>query len=94
MTGATYSYQTNESYSYDANGNRINTGYSTTTNNRLVSDGVYNYTYDNEGNRTRRTRISDGSVTEYTWDRRNRLTNVTERATVGGVATKSTAYVY
>jgi hypothetical protein len=94
LTGATYTYQTNESYSYDANGNRTNTGYSTTTDNRLASDGVYNYTYDNEGNRTRRTKISDGSVTDYTWDYRNRLTNVTERATVGGAATKSTDFVY
>jgi YD repeat-containing protein len=27
ITAATHSYQTNESYSYDANGNRTNTGY-------------------------------------------------------------------
>jgi len=49
---------------------------------------------DNEGNRTRRTKISDGTVTDYTWDYRNRLTNVTERATVGGAAVKSTDFVY
>ena len=39
-----------ESFSYDANGNRTMTGYSTGTGNRLLSDGTYNYTYDDEGN--------------------------------------------
>ncbi len=32
---------------------------------RVTSDGTYNYTYDDEGNRTRRTSISTGEVTEY-----------------------------
>ena len=31
----------------------------------------------NEGNRTRRTKVSDGSYEDYTWDHRNRLTKVT-----------------
>src|SRR5207302_10796553 len=33
VTAATHSYQANEAYTYDANGNRTNTGYSTGTNN-------------------------------------------------------------
>ena len=37
----------NESFSYDANGNRTGT---TGTDNRLTTDGTYNYAYDNEGN--------------------------------------------
>jgi RHS repeat-associated protein len=95
LTVADYNYQTDEAYSYDANGNRTNTGYDTDPNNRLASDGVYNYQYDDEGNRTRRTRISDESVTEYTWDHRNRLTSVTERAGgVGTAATKVVEYKY
>jgi YD repeat-containing protein len=93
LTGETYSYQTNESHSYDANGNRTNTGYDTDANNRLASDGEYDYEYDDEGNRTRRTRISDGSYTDYTWDYRNRLTSVTDR-TSEGVATKAVNYTY
>ena len=93
LTGETYSYQSNESHSYDANGNRTNTGYDTDPNNRLASDGVYDYEYDAEGNRTRRTRISDGSYTDYTWDYRNRLTSVTDR-TSEGVATKVVNYTY
>jgi RHS repeat-associated protein len=77
LTGATYSGQSNETYGYDLNGNRTNAGYQTTTNNRLQTDGTYNYTYDDEGNLTQRTTIATNEVTEYTWDYRNRLTQVT-----------------
>ncbi len=64
---------TDESYSYDANGNRTMSGYSTTANNQLTTDGTYNYTYDDEGNRLTRTKISNGKIEEYIWDHRNRL---------------------
>lgn len=76
LTAATHSGGGNESYSYDSNGNRTNTGYSTGTNNQLSSDGTYNYTYDNEGNLTQKTTISTGAYVTYTWDYRNRLTDV------------------
>jgi hypothetical protein len=48
VTGATYTgtnQPANESYSFDKNGNRTNTGYSTGTNNQLTSDGTFNFTY-------------------------------------------------
>lgn len=77
LTGATYSGQGNESYGYDLNGNRTNVGYQTTSNNRLQTDGTYSYTYDDEGNLTQRTTNATNEVTEYTWDYRNRLTQVT-----------------
>ncbi len=83
VTGASYTgtgQPANESYSYDSNGNRTNTGYTTGTNNQLTSDGTFNYTYDAEGNRITRTRISSDPandyLTSYTWDYRNRLTDV------------------
>jgi len=64
-------YQTDEGYSYDSNGNRTNTGYDTGGYNRLTSDGTFDYTYDDEGNRGTRTRISqdpaDDYLTEYEW---------------------------
>jgi YD repeat-containing protein len=94
LAGATYTYQSTEAYSYDANGNRANTGYSTGDGNRMTSDGTYNYQYDNEGNRTKRTNIATGAVTEYTWDYRDRLTKVTERASAEGAATKVVEYSY
>jgi YD repeat-containing protein len=34
--------------------------YLTGENNQLLSDGTYNYEYDNEGNRIRRTEIATG----------------------------------
>jgi RHS repeat-associated protein len=65
-----------ESYGYDLNGNRNTSGYQTGSGNRLLADGTYTYTYDAEGNLISRTRQSDGQLTTYTWDYRNRLTEV------------------
>jgi RHS repeat-associated protein len=93
LTGADHSYQTDETYTYDANGNRTMTGYSTGTNNQLTNDGTYTYEYDNEGNRTKRTKTSDSSYTVYTWDYRNRLTNVTEKNSSNTVLS-TVDYVY
>jgi RHS repeat-associated protein len=76
LTVADHDYQTDESYSYDVNGNRTMSGYSTGADNRLLSDGVYNYAYDNEGNRISKTEIATGAATHYTWDHRNRLVEV------------------
>ncbi|UBF30104.1 hypothetical protein K9N68_38650 (plasmid) [Kovacikia minuta CCNUW1] len=81
-----------EGYSYDANGNRTNSGYQTGTNNQLSSDGVYNYTYDDEGNLKTRTEIANSSnVRTFTWDYRNRLTGLMD--TVNGITQQST-YTY
>ncbi|MFN0020614.1 MAG: RHS repeat domain-containing protein [Pirellulaceae bacterium] len=88
LTGADHSTQSDETYTFDANGNRTMSGYTTTTNNLTTSDGTYNYTYDDEGNRTRKTNISTGAYEQYTWDYRNRLTNVTSK-TAGGTVTKT-----
>ena len=63
LTGTNNTSQPNEAYSYDANGNRTNTGYQTGANNQLLRDGTYSYTYDNEGNRTSRTNIATGKLT-------------------------------
>jgi RHS repeat-associated protein len=77
----------NAAYSYDKNGNRTMTGYSTTTGNRLSSDGTYSYTYDNEGNLTTQTTIATGAQTVYSWDYRNRLTEVVVKNSSGGTVT-------
>jgi RHS repeat-associated protein len=65
-----------QTFSYDTNGNRTMSGYTTGPGNELTSDGVYNYTYDNEGNTLTQTEIATGQVTYFTWDYRNRLTEV------------------
>ncbi len=82
-----------ETYTYDLNGNRTMTGYVTTAGNRLQSDGVYNYTYDNEGNVLTQTRISNGEVFEFTWDYRNRLTKIVLKNS-GGTILKEERFTY
>ena len=93
LTAADHDYQTNESYSYDATGNRTMTGYTTGSNNQLTDDGTYSYTYDGEGNRLTRTNDSTSASTEYTWDFRNRLTKVTDKDSYGTV-TQVVEYTY
>src|SRR4029453_170972 len=85
LLAADHTGQTDESYSYDVNGNRTMSGYSTTTKNRPSSDGTYNYTYDDEGNRLTRTNIATGAKEEYTWDWRNRLTKIKFKDSGGNV---------
>jgi RHS repeat-associated protein len=82
-----------EAYTYDKNGNRTLGGYVTGVGNKLLSDGTYNYQYDAEGNRTKRTNIATGVVDEYVWDYRNRLTAVTSKDAVG-VVTQTVGYEY
>ena len=95
LTGVTHTNGSfaSESYSYDATGNRTMTGYSTTTGNRLASDGTYNYAYDDEGNMTTRTEIATGNQTLYTYDYRNRLTEVDTKP-FGGSQTVLAQYTY
>src|SRR5205085_2062222 len=82
-----------ETYTYDANGNRTMNGYTTTAGNRLTSDGTYNYTYDNEGNLTTQTKISDGAQTIYSYDYRNRVTDVAVK-NAGGTTVTHDVFTY
>jgi RHS repeat-associated protein len=93
LTDADHTGQTDEAYTYDDNGNRIMTGYVIGSNNRITSDGTYDYEYDNEGNRTAKETIATGAREEYTWDHRNRLTKVTFRSGSGTV-TKTVDQAY
>ena len=77
-----------EFYTYDANGNRVSSsrhgeGYVTDANNRLVSDGTYNYEYDNQGNLISQTEIATGKIQELEWDYRNRLVAFVDRDAAG-----------
>jgi RHS repeat-associated protein len=82
-----------EAYIYDLNGNRINTGYTIDPDNRLRSDGSYNYLYDPEGNRPKRTEIATGIVDNYTWDYRNRLVSIVTVAS-GDAVLQTVEYEY
>ena len=100
ITSATYTganQPANESYSFDKNGNRSMTGYSTGLNNLMTSDGTFNYQHDADGNQTVRTRISNSYATDYkttySWDYRNRLTDV-EYYDNNGLLTKHVHYIF
>ena len=93
LTDAEYDFQSNEDYIYDENGNRINTGYNTGENNQLLSDGIYSYEYDGEGNRIRRTELASGKFTEYIWDYRNRLEQVITQDSNGNIL-NTAGYTY
>jgi RHS repeat-associated protein len=88
----TYSYDADSqvlsdgrsSTSYDANGNRNTTGYTTTYANELSSDGTYSYTYDAEGNLTVKAAINGSVIWDYQYDNANRLTQAVEYTPQGG----------
>jgi RHS repeat-associated protein len=69
-----------ESYSYDLNGNRTGTGYSTTVMNETATSPGTTYTYDAAGNMI--AAKTGSTITTYTYDYRNRLTEVTQNGTV------------
>jgi RHS repeat-associated protein len=101
-TPTTYTYDaTNQllsdsttSYSYDANGNRTNSGYATGPANELTTDGTWNYFYDNEGNLTKKTKIATGETWTYTYDNLNHLVQAQDRVTDGGTIIQTVGYKY
>lgn len=67
---------TSSNWSYDAAGNRTNTGYSHDDLNRMLTSPGMVYEYDVLGNRTWRNRtVNDGTAQRNTWDLTNRLTS-------------------
>ncbi|MEE3718769.1 hypothetical protein V2H45_18665 [Tumidithrix elongata RA019] len=93
LTGADYSFQTDESYTYDDNGNRTNAGYVTGVNNRLLEDNKYRYEYDLVGNRTKRTDKLTGEETDYGRDIRDRMTGIVVKNSLGAII-RTTQYTY
>jgi RHS repeat-associated protein len=80
-------------YTYDRNGNRTQVGsytYLTAQPNRTSSDGVYGYTYDNEGNLIGKGKA--GETWTFGYDTLDRLTSVQE-VTPGGTQYAAT-YTY
>ena len=66
-------------YSYDAAGNRTNTGYSTGTGNELTTNGTYTYTYDAAGNVIQQTQGAAGATWKYTYNNANELVGASYR---------------
>jgi len=59
--------------SFDLNGNRTMSGYSTGTANRITSDGSFSYQHDLEGNLIRKASLTNGEVWTFGYDHRNQL---------------------
>ncbi len=85
-----------ESFAYDATGNRtsadgVSYG-SPGPGNELTSDGVYSYTYDNEGNML--TKSKSGQLWQYSYDEKNQLIEAKELTGVGGSVLYDAKYTY
>lgn len=79
---------------FNAVGN--DTGHTVSYYNRVLNDGTYTYEYNNEGSRTKRTKIIGGSYEVYAYDHRQRLISVaffTENGT-NDIKTKEVRYEY
>lgn len=63
------------------------------THNRIDEDVRYDYEYDNEGNLFTRTDLSNGDISTYTWDHRNRLIAIKTKNTAD-VVTSRVEYRY
>lgn len=75
------------SFTYDANGNRTMTGYSTGASNRTTSDGTWTYAYDDEGNVT--SKASSSGTWNYEYDFHNQMTKASFTPAGGSTVTKS-----
>ena len=86
-TNWTHAPTTDNSQTYDANGNPTGAGQVVGSDNQLQSAGGYQYGYDAEGNRIARwvdnngvteasPQAGDTSITTYSWDNRNRLVEI------------------
>ena len=71
----------NLSYAYDETGNRV------------TNDGTFSYLYDDDGNLTRKTTVTTGEYTVYSYDHRNCLT-AAQSYTSGNTLTESLAIEY
>jgi RHS repeat-associated protein len=76
LTDADHASITDEAYEYDDNGNRVMSGYVVGANNRISTNGVFDFEYDDEGNMVAKEEISSGERIEYEWDHRNRLIRI------------------
>ena len=88
-----------ENFTYDAVGNRLRREGETTNstfddNHRLVNDKKYTYTYDKNGNLTKRKNILTGKIVEYFWNYENRLIRIDKKDRENGGVTSSTSYRY
>lgn len=76
---AAHTSQPDESFEFDATGNRQGADTTVGAANRLEQSGTRVLLHDSEGNRVRETDLASGEVTDYTYDHRNRMVSATRR---------------
>jgi RHS repeat-associated protein len=81
-------------HSYDATGNRTDTGYTTTNGNRLQSDGTWTYTYDDAGELIKKSKGANAETWTYQYDHRGQLVVAEQRDTDGGTLLARVEYAY
>ena len=89
-----------ENFGYDASGNRISAinndgsfSYTVGSNNRIISNGIYTFEYDLEGNIVSKINSSTHESVLYTYDHRNRLSKVSFHSSENAI-TKEISYTY
>ncbi len=95
LTGVSHSNGSfsNESFTWDSNGNETGSGYTTGTDNEQTASPGYTYTYDNAGEMTSETQTSTGDIWTYGYDLRGRMVTAVEK-TSGGTTLESVTYTY
>jgi RHS repeat-associated protein len=84
LTSVTTAGSSTVSYSYDATGNRTDTGDVTGPGNQLINDGTWTYTYDAEGNLVEKSQGPMADTWTYGYDNDNRLIWAQETSQAGG----------
>ncbi len=85
---------TPQSFAYDPVGNRTTTGSLYNVGNQLTEDANFTYTYDLNGNLTRKTFKVSGNHIDYTYDAENRLIKVEEFAAGATTPGATSTYRY
>jgi RHS repeat-associated protein len=85
---------TPQAFAYDPVGNRTTAGSITNAGNQLTADATHSYQYDDNGNLTRKTLLTTGNYTQYTYDAENRLTKVEDFAVGNPTAAFTSTYRY
>ena len=69
-------------------------GYTTGANNRTTNDGVYTYTFDAEGNVTKKSKGASADTWTFSYNNANQLTGVEDRSSDGGTLVMKATYTY
>ena len=101
-TTTSYSYLANgelatagtASYTYNATGTRNNDSFVPGPDNQLQTDGTWTFTYDNDGNVTKKSKGASAETWTYGYDNEDHMLWAEDRATDGGTLVTRVDYTY